>query len=213
MADSLTEELFGSEGQEEVDYKIFADEEPPEHIFQEDKDGKGRPDKYATRASGEGLLSTLVMGLGSVLVSRKIDPPVGRCFQFEAPLAGKMIDQTIAGTFIDRLLQPLFRKSDDIEGLGAIFGLPILIGIYERKPELGPLLEGPIREVVASSMDQVAPLMRKETAKRRRTARSLTDISDAFNLPRGADPVDAMMGFIFQDMIPPEGEETEDVPG
>ena len=205
MTDAISSQLFDSEQPDEEVGDLFGDEQKaPQNVFKEDR--YSPPTKL--RSSGEKLLGTAIFSIGSVLVSRRIDPPVGRCLQLESPLAGKQIDEAIAGTFIDRLLQPLFRKSDDIEGLGAVLGLPILVGIYERRPEMAPVLEPMLYEVVGTMMEQVAPLMKKDAAKKRRTARSLADLNEAFNIPPGEkDPVAAVLGgYIFQDYVQ-EGEE------
>lgn len=208
--DNLTNDLFGTPEAptEETTEEIFDGETTPptKSDFKEDKYS---PPKRG-RESGEKIFGAALIGVGAILVNRRIDPPVGRVLQFESPLAAKKIDDAIAGTIIDRLLQPLFRKSDDIEGLGAVLGLPILVGIYERRPEMAPVLEPMLYEVMGVMMDQLAPVMRKEKTKQRRTARSLADMSETFNLPPGTkDPIAAILGgFIFQDMVPPEeGEE------
>lgn len=208
MTDNLTDQLFSSETEEEISSDIFADEPAPS-LYKEDK--YGPPAK--TRESGEKIIGTIIFGVGSLLVGKQIDPPVGRCLQFESPLAAKQIDVAIAGTFIDRLLQPLFRKSEQLEGLGAVIALPVLVGLYERKPNLAPAIEPVLYEVVATTMEQVAPLMRKERTKQRRTARTLADLNETFNLPPDVkDPVEAVLsGYIFQDFQ--GAEETNEAEG
>ena len=210
MVDKISNELFSSDqGEEEMSVPLFGDEEkaPTREVYKDDG-----PRPVRSRVSGEKLLGTAVFSFGSILVSRRIDPPVGRCFQLEAPLAGAKIDEAIAGTFIDRLLQPLFRKSDDIEGLGAVLGLPILVGIYERRPEMAPVLEPMMVEVVGTVLEQVAPLMRKERTKQRRTAKSLAEMNEAIGLdPNEKDPVSAILGgYIFRDMVEAQEEEKEE---
>ena len=149
------------------------------------------PDRSGSRVSGEGVLTTVWMGIGSVLVSKQIDPPVGRCLQLEAPLAAREIDKAIAGTFLDRILQPLFRKGDQLEGLGAIIALPVMVGLYERKPQMAMMLEEPMKQVMENVLLDVAPLMRTEKSKLRRSARSMADIHEAFNVPLNVpDPKD-----------------------
>lgn len=187
---------------------IFDEKEPqPESPFAEDKDGR-RPDRRAVRVSGEDFLSTGVMAIGTVLVSKRIDPPVGRVLQLGGPLYGTKIDQVIAGTFLDRILQPLFRKGDQLNDLGALIAVPACVAILERRPETAPLMMGILTESLGTMLEDLAPKMAKTRAKRRRAARSLTDVNDAFDIPKGVDPVEHIIReFIFGDFQPPqEGE-------
>lgn len=206
--DEISSDLFSQPEVEEEIGSVFGEQAAPEQPYKEDV--KPPPNRYAARATGEKLLSTAWFSLGSFLVQRRIDPPVGNVLRLQSPLAGRKIDEAIAGTFIDRILQPIFRKSDDLEGIGVIIALPVMVAMYERNPGMAPVLEPAMRDVLASTLEQVAPLMRAEKTKLRRTARSLADINDAFNIPRGADPIDAIMnGFIFADPGIPEEEPVE----
>lgn len=209
MTDAITDQLFDSTNDEEVGGLFDSEDRPPENAFKED--AKPPPNRKAARSSGEGLLGTAIVSAGYLLVSKDIDPPVGRCLQLEAPLAAQQIDRAIAHTWLDKLLQPLFRKSDDLEGLGAVFALPIVVGLYERKPQWASILEPAMEELVGSTLDLVAPLMRAQKSKRRRSARSMTDINEAFDIPRGADPVKYILGgWIFQDSQNPEAPIVDD---
>lgn len=204
MADELTDQIFSGVGEEEVDTgSLYEGDEPaPKEEWKEDK--YTPPTK--ARTSGEQVLNTAFFGLGYLLVSRQIDPPVGRTIQFEAPLAAQAIDKAIAGTFIDRILQPLFNKSEQLEGLGAILALPVMVGLYERKPALAPILEPAMLEVVGIAADELVPVMRKHKAKARRNARSLSELTDAFDIPKGTDPRIAILGSFFRDVQPEEGQ-------
>ena len=209
MSDPVGESLYSMED-EPVDTTLFVgtEEKGPEKPFaSEDKPPR------QTRVKGDDFLSYVAVGAGTLLVNRKIDPPVGRCLQLEAPLIGIQIDKVIAGTFIDKLLQPLFSKGELLEELSAVLALPVLIGLLERKPEWTQILLEPISQSLGKVLEETAPLIRKKKTAQRRYARSLSDISDAFDIPRGADPIDAILkGFIFQDMVPePEEPVMENV--
>jgi hypothetical protein len=212
MSDDITDSLYEMK-ESHVDLggdDIYTGEEPPEkdNFFKE----KVPPKVLKERYSGENFLAYGAVAAGTLLVSRKIDPPVGRCLQLEAPLLGQKIDAVIAGTFLDRLLQPLFKSSEAFEDLGALLALPALVGLMERKPEWTPILMEPLSQSLGSVLEQAAPLIRKRKTKQRSYARSMSDISDAFDIPRGADPIEAILrGFIFQDMQAPEPQE-EPVP-
>jgi hypothetical protein len=200
VTDTITGDLFANATEETVDGSIFEEEQEPtpESPY---KGETRKPDRHATRVSGESILGYGWIGVGSYLVNKRIDPPVGRVLQLQAPLAGKTIDNIIAGTFIDKLLQPIFAKSEQLEGFGALIALPILVGLVERKPEMAPMVMGPLHDVLGQTLEEIAPLMRKKKTKQRSAARAI-DLNEAFDIPRGADPIEAILsGFIFQDVV------------
>lgn len=197
MADTLTDQIFEGASDEEISSNIFTDaESSPEAPFIEMEP----PDRYGTRTSGEPILSGVVAIVGAMLVNRNIDPPVGRTLTLEAPLAGNAIDKVIADTWIDRLLQPLFAKSDNLEELGAIIALPIMVGILERKPEMSPIILPPLEEVLTTVLEELDPIIRKRKTKRRRVVKStMAEVADTFEIPKGMDPIQAILGgYIFQ---------------
>jgi len=218
----MSNTLFDAGPDEEADLSgdIYAEEQeaPEQPLYEEDKLGR-RPDRSHLRVSGENLISTVLFAGGGVLVSKQIDPPVGRCVQLEAPLAAREIDKVIAGTFLDRILQPIFRKGDQLEGLGAIIALPVMVGLYERKPHLAPILEEQMKQTLENVMLDVVPLMTRQKAKFRRTARQMSDVHEAFNIPlteegpdgkkHKVDPANYIFAnWVFQDAqnLPPEPE-------
>jgi|SRR5215469_1025310 len=205
--DEIKDGLFNMT-QEPVGDSTPFEEEAPEQPYGDFKEETVPPKKQAARVKGDDVLSYLALGAGTLLVNRRIDPPVGRCLQLEAPLIGVQIDKVIAGTFIDKLLQPLFSKGEMLEELGAVLALPIFVAMIERKPEWTPLLIEPLGQALGKVLEDTAPLIRKKKTSQRRYARSMSDISDAFDIPRGADPIDAILkGFIFQDTFEQETEE------
>ena len=93
-------------------------------------------------------------GLGLQLTGRDI--PVGRALTFEAPVAGEKLDQLIAGTFLDRLLQPIARAGGAAKDFGGLLALPLLVGLIERRPQLYPIMEPFLKSLVADMVVQVA---------------------------------------------------------
>lgn len=203
MSDTLTNDIFSSSEEEEVT-NVFGEDTPPEKPYQEEE-GDGRPpDRYAARTSGEDIISGAVVLVGTSLVNRRIDPPVGRCLQLEAPIAGRKIDEFIANTWVDKMLQPLFRKSDQLEGIGAIVGLPVLVAVLERKPELTPVLGGAVFEVLSSVLGDLGKYNRKKRSERRRafTRQQLADLMGipVDEIPRNQEPAEFLINsFIFQE--------------
>lgn len=201
--DTATEEDVDINWHGPADETIY-EEDKPEYEYVEDKTGK-RPDRSAARISGESVIATAWFGAGALLINKKLDPPVGRILQLEAPLAAKEIDNAIAGTFLDKILQPIFKSASQLETVGAVVALPIMVGLYERKPALAPLLESQMKETLVSVMLDVVPIMNKQKAKFRRTARQLSDMHEAFGIPlkdeqgKKVDPADWLFSrWVFQ---------------
>ncbi len=212
MTDTVIGDIFSNASEETVNtenaYKSDEYEPEPESPY---KGETKKPDRKASRVSGESILGYGWIGFGSYLVNKRIDPPVGRVLQLQAPLAGKTIDDIIAHTWIDRILQPIFAKSEQLEGFGALIALPILVGLVERKPEMAPMVMGPLHDVLGQTLIDIAPLIRKKKTQQRSAARSI-DLNEAFDIPRGQDPIEAILaGFIFQDVVreTPNVDDTE----
>lgn len=165
--------------------------------------GDGHPaEKRPTASLGKrepltDLVTFVWGGIGMALVQSHADPPVGRVMQFQAPLAGRKFDQLIAGTWLDALLQPLAKQADKIEGLGALVMFPLLVGAYERNPALEPIVAPILRQVVRSTLVDMAPVLRKQSAEAKKAAETVGNLNDLFDLPPDADPIDAVLMSIF----------------
>lgn len=146
-------------------------------------------------------------GLGTALIQTGADVPVGRVLQFQAPLAAKKLDEFLAGTWIDSLLQPLAKRADAVEGIGVLFAFPIAIAIYERNTELAPVMEPILRQVITATLIDMAPVLKKNAADTRKAAAAIADVTEAFEIPKGGDPIAYVLQSIF---APPP--EYEDVP-
>lgn len=173
------------------------------------------PKEIGPRHSTEALFSMAYGGLGTYLTMSGTDIPVGRVLQFQAPIAGNRIDQIIAGTWIDKLLQPIVRYQETAEGVGSLILLPLLIAAFERKPDLAgfPMFEKIIRGAVESSLMEMAPLLKKQASDTRKAARTVADIQGmGVELGLGPeemkDPIGALIaGFFYVPEQPEEGRE------
>lgn len=164
------------------------------------------------RHSTESFFTLAYGTAGAWLVHSGADIPVGRVLGFQAPIAGSRIDQIVAGTWIDKLLQPIVRYQETAEGLGALILLPLMIGAYERKPEVGafPIFEKILRGAVESSLLEMAPLLKKQAADTKNAARTVADIQGlgadlGLSPEEMKDPIGAIIGGFF---YMPEPEET-----
>jgi len=161
------------------------------------------------RTSASQLIALAWGGVGMALERSGTDPGVGRVLQFEAPLAGERIDQLIKDTWLDTLVQPFIKEADKLEGLGALIMFPVLIGAYERKPEIGGAIEGILRDVVSEVLIEMAPVIKKKDAKAKRAAQSMKGLNEALGLGPDDDPVSAVLMSILQVPQEPPNTETE----
>jgi hypothetical protein len=166
--------------------------------------------KPSSRASGSDIISLVWGGAGAFLVRQRLDIPAGRVLQLEAPAAGAKIDELLAGTWLDSLLQPIFKSADKWEEFGALIAFPVLTSMYWRKEELRPMIDPFLGEMALTIMGEVATQQRAKTRKARGNARTMASISEVFQVPKGQDPVVFMMNGIFdmsQEGAPSEASE------
>ena len=126
------------------------------------------------RVSGAEVLQSAwhIVGLGAA----RVDPPVGRCLQYQAPVAGEILDKWLAGGAIDRgIIQPIASRAGDAQAVGALVALPALIYIYERaQDDVRVMLEPWIEEAVRAHIVAMGPVMRKR-ALREKELQKITD--------------------------------------
>lgn len=188
------------------DFETSYGEQTPEEVKSDDREKT--PSRHVKRGDVSGLITLAWGGIGTALVRTGTDVPVGRVLQFEAPLAGKKIDEIIAGTWLDALLQPLARQADKIEGLGAVILFPLLVGAYERNTTIGPMIEPVLRQVVRTTLSDMAPLLKKQQTQERKAMETISDLNDVFEIDPGEDPVQAILAAIFAPE--PEAEPTDE---
>lgn len=164
----------------------------------------GEPPKTKTRKARSSTSALLAMawgGGGSLLIRSGADVPVGRVLQLQAPMAGEILDKLVARTWVDRLLQPLAAKTDEMEALGALVLLPIVVAAAERSPE-GQALVPIMRQLVEANLVALAPVVKKQKADAAKFAAAVKDLD--LGMPEGMDPVEAILGSIFAP--PPNAE-------
>lgn len=168
------------------------------------------------RISGADTLSDIWTGAGSLAVQTGHHAPLGRCLQFQAPVAGEMLDEAIKGSFVDRaVLQPIVKARGRFDLVGAVFGPPVLVYSMERAMAagdrarfdmLGALLKSSIRQGLPLMVPAIKKVKMKEAAAAEAAAELFPD------LPEGVDPVDAIIADMFATWVPvtvtePEPEE------
>lgn len=184
-------------------------EQAPEDTYQQEevKPEEVRPTEHFARSSGADFFTWCFRGLGTALVQSGRDVPVGRTIAFQAPISGNRLDKLVAHSWIDGLLQPLFRKTSELEGLGAVLALPILVGMFERSPGMAPMLTELLKPAVYATFNELAPILQKQRTDDRRVYRKVANLNEIFDLPKDADPFDAFMQAVFSQ---PEEQPTDD---
>lgn len=168
------------------------------------KEKKPQPVVTGPRQPLGELVGIAWTGVGTILEQTGTDVPVGRVMQFQAPIAGKTIDDVIKGTWLDEILQPFVSKVGAVEGIGSLLALPLLVGMYERNPGLGFALEPLMIATLTSQMADIAPVMKAQQKKQRDAATNIKEFQDALQLDKDADPIAAMLDYIFGPMAQPE---------
>ena len=154
---------------------------------------RDRPRKR--RVSTEGIWSTTWMAGGLALQRSGADIPVGRCMQFQAPIVGDILDEAVAGTFIDTLLQPIAGSGKRFKKVSAVVSLPILVGLIERSPQVAPMVEPLLRQVIREhlvALSVQAKKVRKEEAEYRKAMEEL-----GMDVEGSEDPVTVLLNDIF----------------
>jgi hypothetical protein len=122
------------------------------------------------------------------------DVPVGLAIGYEAPVAAEKLDAIIAGTLLDRLLQPLARAGAAAKDVGAILALPALVALIERRPYLYEPLKPLIIPVVTAVALDLAELQERN---KERMAQAQARAGSA------QVDVEALLNMLFQGQAPP----------
>lgn len=151
------------------------------------------------RRSAADLFGRVIDALSTVIV--RIDQPTGSALAFTAPAAGAALDDLAAGTFVDkRLIQPATAAADKWEKVSAVVGLPILVALMSRRPQLRPALEGPLREAVVDVLIARQPIARKRAEREHRAAEAIAALGELDpEIAAAEDPI----GLIVQSFFGP----------
>jgi hypothetical protein len=86
-------------------------------------------------------------------VAQPINMPVARVLDMQAPVAGMILEDSVKGTVIDRVLQPLARVEAGGEVAFALMGPPLLVGALTTRPQLAPVLVPLLRRSLRTWID------------------------------------------------------------
>lgn len=150
-----------------------------------------RPRKRRTPT--DGVWMTIWTAIGAGLVQTGADVPVGNCLTFQAPIVGGILDDAIAGTFVDVLIQPIAGSSKRLKAVSSVLAMPVLVGVMERSPQSAAMLEPLLRQAIREHLVAMAPVIK---------ARKKADVEyrkalDELGMEAGEDPVDAVIEAIW----------------
>jgi hypothetical protein len=166
------------------------------------------------RVSAAETISDGWAALGGLAIRTGTHAPLGRCLQWQAPMAGEMLDDVVAGTIVDKVaLQKVAKGRHKFDVLGAVLGPPLLVLAIERNPQnaqaLMPLLASSIRH----SLPHMVPAIKKAKAKEAKIAEATAELfADDPTFREGDDPVAYILGMMFEGWVPPQPPDPQEVP-
>ncbi|HWM96725.1 MAG TPA: hypothetical protein VNO54_06675 [Streptosporangiaceae bacterium] len=154
------------------------------------RDGKKPPGRKKPRMSVEHLISRSWEAVARFAAPLSL--PVSRCLQVQSPVAGLIIEDVVAGTMIDRALQPIARAEEKAEKVIALIAPPILVlGIEQsfllppeqmmmRQAILMPLLRESLRVWLQVAGPKVEEAAAKEAEYQEKFGRSIDEMIALF---------------------------------
>lgn len=100
-------------------------------------------------------------------------PATGNMLRFQAPFAGVLVEKSIQGTIVDRIVQPVARIHEALAPIGALLAAPALVATIERNPALLPTLAPMLEDAVVSMYAVAGPELKKAAARREQVRKEL----------------------------------------
>jgi hypothetical protein len=132
--------------------------------------------------------------------------PTGRALVMQAPVAGMILEDTLKGTIVDRIAQPLARGGESAKELSALFGVPALVTLVTVRPEAAEMALPILKRLMRDWAILAGPKI-KAREKREKKALEALGVDD-----RGLDEmVDGWIAAMFHPgEIPEDGDEVAD---
>ena len=158
-----------------------------------DKSGDKKKPKHK-RVPVDDAIAVLWRGLAGI--ARPL-PATSRLLKIQAPVAGIILEDTVRGTIVDRVLQPFARTSKNAEALAVLLGPPALVTAMQMNPQIVPFAMPALRELMLRMVKVAGPKM-TEAMK----------IDKEFEEEFGGT-VDDLIALLFEDLTVHEGETPE----
>ncbi len=134
--------------------------------------------------------------------------------QWQAPVAGEMLDEAIKGSIVDKMaLQRVVKGRQRFDVLGAVFGPPLLVLAIERNPQNAQTLMPMLASSIRHSLPLMVPAIKKAKERERKVQEATALLfEDDPDFPKGVDPVEYILQMMFEGWIAPEPPQPEPVP-
>lgn len=129
-----------------------------------------RPKAQHRRVSLEDLAADGWEAMAALVGSQGLTP-TSRVLALQAPVAGMILEDTLRGTIVDRVLQPIARSGEKTRELAALIGPPLIVSVLTLKPELAPRLLPILRRQLRTWVLIAGPKLKaKERAEKKALA-------------------------------------------
>lgn len=150
---------------------------------------RGAARRSGPRASTTSLFSGVWTLAANLLGSQGLTP-VARVLQFQAPVAGAILDRELRGTRADRLVQPMAKMVNKGSSIGTLVVLPLLVQVATTKPEMYPVLRPYMVDCLYRWYELAGPEMDKQAKRIEQRKEQI-----------GVDP-EQILDMIFADLEP-----------
>ena len=191
----IISELFG-DGEE-------GKKEEPEKKAPKKNNNLGRPKKRTSVKSELGMVWKMAANFVAA-----VNAPTAKAVVLEAPIAGQILDDAVAGTIIDRwLIQPFAGASDKYGPLVLLIGFPAAVYIADTHPEHRPMVEDYVRKAIVQIMVSTADEMRATAQAEAHASEQLAELGSA------GITADGLMSWLFEENAEAPAEEPVTVDG
>ena len=172
------------------------------------------------RNSGADTISDAWAGFGGLCLRNPGYVPLGRYMQFQAPVAGEMLDEAVAGTVVDKVIvQPITKARGKFDLMAAVFGPPALIVAIQRNPERADMLMPMLKSSIRNALPLMVPAIKKVAAKEAASVKAADDLLDddegyreyvtwCQGQGKKPDPADYILSTIFTGWAPATAEQS-----
>lgn len=194
-----------------VDERLGAEQTPPKTRRRSGTTGAERARRAkdaAARKSVAGGFAAIYGQLGALALNAG-DPelvPFGRAMQVNAPVAGRAFDELVKGTAVDRVLQPVADRGDEVRNFANAVLFPGLILAMTKRPELAPTLEPMAYSLFASNIVAMGPVVAEKKKQDQAAAKVLREMATEGMLPTGPNGEAPSLRELFEMLFAPTPE-------